>query len=199
MKHAIILAHPSPTSFNASAARAYAAALHALGHEAAIRDLYAMDFDPRLKAGELPWAPKAAPAADVVAERAALADAEGLVFVYPFWFNGPPAILKGYVDRVFGMGFGYQSDEAGTRPLLGGKSLVSITSSGAPDAWVGQTGALSRLRVGFDDYLGSVLGVSVLEHLHFGAVTPGIRKDAVDEMLNDVRAMATRLFQRQTT
>jgi NAD(P)H dehydrogenase (quinone) len=196
MKHAIILAHPSPTSFNASVARAYAATLHAMGHEAAIRDLYAMDFDPRLKASELPWAPNFAPGPDVVAERGAIGDAEALAFVYPFWFNAPPAIIKGYVERVFGMGFGYQSGDAGTRPLLAGKSLVSITTSGAPDAWVGQSGALSRVRVGFDDHLAGVLGVSVVEHLHFGGVTPGIRKDAVDEMLNEVKAMAARLFRR---
>jgi NAD(P)H dehydrogenase (quinone) len=194
MRHSIILAHPAPTSFNAEAARAFSAALTGLGHDADVRDLYAMDFDPRLKASELPWIPGGGPAADVAAERAALSASDVVTFVYPLWFNAPPAMLKGYVERVFGLGFGYAAVEPGTRPLMSGKALVSITTSGAPNQWVDQTGAVERLRVTFDNHVAAVCGFQVLKHLHFGGVTPGIRPDAVDKMLDQVRAMATRLF-----
>jgi NAD(P)H dehydrogenase (quinone) len=196
MRHSIILAHPAPTSFNAEAARAFADALTRLGHDVEMRDLYAMDFDPRLKASELPWTPGAGPAPDVAAERAALSAAEVVTFVYPLWFNAPPAILKGYVERVFGLGFGYAAAEPGTRPLMSGKALVSITTSGAPNQWVDQTGAVERLRVTFDNHVAAVCGLQVLDHLHFGGVTPGIRPDAVEGMLDQVRAVAARLFQR---
>jgi len=103
-------------------------------------------------------------------------------------------MTKGYVERVFGMGFGYETAGVGTRPLLAGKTLVSITTSGAPDGWVEQTGALQRVRTGFDDHLAAVCSFTVLEHLHLGAVTPGIRSDAADAMLGEVKAMAERLF-----
>lgn len=196
MRHAVVLAHPGPASFNAAVARAYAEALRSQGHEVDLRDLYAMDFDPRLKANEIPWAADFAPGADVLAERKVIAAAEAITFVYPFWFNAPPAMLKGYVERVFGMDFGYASGVAGTRPMMTGKLLVSITTSGAPNAWVDQTGALQRLRAGFDDHLANVCGFSVLDHLHLGAITPGMRADAAEDLLTDVAALAKRLFRR---
>lgn len=195
MRHVAVLAHPSPKSFNASVARAWFSAVRGLGHSVELRDLYAMGFDPRLKAAELPWTKGFAPGADVEAERRVIAASDVITFVYPLWFNAPPAILKGYVERVLGWGFGYGEAAPGTRPLLNGKLLVSITTSGAPDAWVGQTGAVERLRADFDEHLAAVCGLRVLEHRHFGGVTPGIRADAVQDMLADVTRMAEALFQ----
>jgi NAD(P)H dehydrogenase (quinone) len=194
MRHAVILSHPDPASFNAAIARSYVAAVKALGQSAVVRDLYAEAFDPRLPAIELPWSPHYALAPAVAAERGRLATADVIAFVYPLWFNAPPAMLKGYVERVFGMGFGYGPADNGTRPLLMGKSLVSISTSGAPTAWVGQTGAMQRLREGFDDHLAAVCGLSVLDHLHLGGVTPGIRADAGQAMLDKVTQMVRRHF-----
>jgi NAD(P)H dehydrogenase (quinone) len=194
MRHAVILAHPDPGSFNAAVAAAYIAAARALSDAAELRDLYRLGFDPRMPAGELPWRKDFAAGADVLAERAVLAGADVIVFVYPLWFNAPPAMLKGYVERVFGMGFGYESAAPGVRPRLAGKRLVTVSTSGAPEAWVDQTGALTRLRAGFDDYLAAVCGLTVLEHLNLGGVTPGIRADAAQEMLDQVGALVRRLF-----
>jgi len=194
LRHAVILSHPDPKSFNASAAETYAAAVRELGQTAEVHDLYARTFDPRLPAHEIPWRPDFAPAPEVAAERAWIADADVLVFVYPLWFNAPPAMLKGYVERVLGMGFAYATDAGGTRPLLTSKCLISITTSGAPSAWVQESGALERLRAGFDDHLGAVCGLAVLDHLHIGGVTPGMRDDAAKELLDRVSRMARRHF-----
>ena len=194
MRHAVILSHPDPASFNASAAKTYAAAVRALGQPVEISDLYAEGFDPRLSAGELPWNAHYSVPPAIAAERARVDAADVIVFVYPLWFNAPPAMLKGYAERVFGMGFGYGPGDLGTRPLLMGKSLVSISTSGAPNSWVGQTGALDRLRLGFDDHLAAVCGFSVIDHLHIGGVTPGVRADAAQAMLGQVERMARRHF-----
>jgi NAD(P)H dehydrogenase (quinone) len=194
MKHAVILAHPKPDSFCAAIARACVDALTGLGHTAVSRDLYALDFDPRLKAEELPTATGARPAADVVAERAVLADADSLIFVYPFWFNAPPAMLKGYVDRVFGMGFGYMPGPAGLEPLLGGKSLISLSTSGAPDQWVKDTGALKALMTVFDLHLAGVCGLSVRDHRHFGGVVPQMTAEAGEDLLRAARDLLTEAF-----
>jgi NAD(P)H dehydrogenase (quinone) len=194
MKHAVIVAHPNRRSFNVAVANAYISAVRGFGDEAIMRDLYRLDFDPRLGADELPWAKNFAPRADVAAERTLLADVDVFVLVYPLWFNAPPAMLKGYVDRVFGMGFGYGSPDGGSDPRLRGRILVSFTSSGAPEHWVEQTGALERLRRGFDDHLAEICGLSVIEHRHFGGIVPGIRPDAVRAMLSDVEAVTRRHF-----
>jgi NAD(P)H dehydrogenase (quinone) len=194
LKHAIILAHPDPESFNAAVAKAYAKAVKGMGHKAVVRDLYALKFDPCLPLTELPWREDYRAAADLVAEREAVADADVFVFVYPLWFNGPPAILKGWVDRVMSMGFGFSPGPGGTAPSLAGRRLMTFSSSGAPDHWVRGTGAMEHLRKGFDEHLAGVTGMTVAGHSHFGAITPGIRPDAVKDLLRDVAEQARALF-----
>lgn len=194
MTHAVILAHPNRGSFNAAVADAYVESLKALGQVVILRDLYALGFDPCLKASEIPGPDAFAPRPDVLAERALLAKVEVFVFIYPFWFNAPPAMLKGYVDRVFSMGFGYEPVPAGTRPGLTGRRLLSFSSSGAPDAWVRSTGARANLQTVFDHHLAAVCGMSVLDHVHFGAIVPDITAEAVATCLDQVRATALAQF-----
>ena len=193
MKHALIVAHPSKDSFAMAMAHAYAGAATAKGDAVVLRDLYRMEFDPCLHADELPWARGSKPRGDVLAERKLLAGVDVFAFVYPFWFNAPPAILKGYVDRVFGTGFGYEATSSGNKPLLGGKRLVSVTSSGAPKHWVEETGALDAERKLFDEHIAAVCGMSVIDHLHFGRIAPGIREDAVGICAAAVRAAVARI------
>lgn len=192
MKHAVIVAHPNPESFNLAVARTYEAALKAAGHTVVLRDLYAMGFDPRLAADEIPGARTFAPHADVLAERELLRDVTVFAFVYPLWLNAPPAMLKGYLDRVFGMGFAYGAGSGGTEPLLRGRSMISFSSSGAPTEWVHSTGAWDALRKLFDEHFASVAGLTVLDHIHFGNIVPGMRRDAVERLLANVRTAAAR-------
>lgn len=194
MKHAIILAHPKPKSFCASIARTCAGALRALGHKVIVRDLYGMDFDPRLRAGEIPVHTGFAPAPDVVAERKRLADVDSFIFVYPFWFNAPPAILKGYVDRVFGMGFGYRPGSGGTQGMLDGRTLMTISTSGAPEEWVESTGALQALMTVFDRHLAAVTGLEVSGHVHLGSVLSTLTREAAKDMLGQVDATLRETF-----
>jgi NAD(P)H dehydrogenase (quinone) len=196
MKHVVILAHPGATSFNAAMAQAYRLAATALGHTTLLRDLYALNFDPRLRATELPFAEGFEPGADVQAERALLADADVFALVYPLWLNAPPAMLKGYLERVFGFGFAYGRDGHGAEPLLAGRRLISFTSSGAPSHWVEESGAMRAIRALFDEHFAAVCGLTVVEHVHFGHVVPGIRADAVLGMLDEVGQAVRRNFGR---
>lgn len=194
MKHAVILAHPKSTSFCASIAKTCAATLRSLGHSVTVRDLYAEDFDPRLQAGEIPVHTGYAPLADVVRERKALASVDSFIFVYPFWFNAPPAILKGYVDRVFGMGFGYRPGSGGTQTLLDGKTLTTFSTSGAPEEWVTGTGALEALMTVFDRHLAAVSGMTVRGHVHLGSVHSTLSPEAARDMLGQVEGALRATF-----
>jgi NAD(P)H dehydrogenase (quinone) len=187
MKHAVMVAHPNPRSLTASAGEAYAAAVRALGHEAVVRDLYAMRFDPCLGAEEIPHFDMPSFRSDVVEERALLQHVDVFAFVYPFWFNAPPAILKGYVDRVFSMGFGFGPAIGGTEPLLEGRKLISFSFSGAPDHWVRDTGALTGLVAMFDSHLAQMCGLRLVDHVHTGGIAPDMRSDAVEAVLARVR------------
>jgi len=194
MKHSIIVAHPNPGSFTMTIAKAYARAAEARGHSANLRDLYAMDFDPCLKASEIPGPKGFAPANDVRAERTALKGTDVFVFVYPFWVNAPPAILKGYIDRVFGMGFAYAPGKDGIQPLLSGHKMISFTSSGAPMEWVRKTGAWDAERKLFDEHVAMVTGLNVMDHIHFGDIIPGIRADVVERHVQAVNNAVAKYF-----
>ncbi|MFZ5667933.1 MAG: NAD(P)H-dependent oxidoreductase [Pseudomonadota bacterium] len=191
MKHAIIVGHPDPDSFTLSVARAYVAAVERLGHTTRLRDLYRLDFDPRLTLAEC----RDSPADDALAERRAIADADVFVFIYPFWFNTPPAIVKGYVERVFGAGFGYARQvQGGQGPLLAGRRLLSFTSSGSSRAWLEEQGAWLSLKMLFDDYLARLCGLEVIDHVHFASVTADLEPRWVEENLALVAAKVAALF-----
>lgn len=194
MRHALIVTNPKRESLTHAMARAFEAAVTASGHSVVVRDLYAIGFDPRLQASEIPGSKDFAPGADVTAERSLLADATVFAFFYPLWLNAPPAMLKGYFDRVFGMGFAYGPTSRGTVQLLKGRSMISFTTSGAPTDWVRSTGAWDALHKLFDEHFAAVCGLSVLDHVHFGNVVPGMRADAVERLLANVRAAAKKHF-----
>lgn len=193
LKHAVIFAHPKAESFTASVAHAYARKAKGLGHKVVTRDLYRMNFSPLLQADELPFQPGFMPRPDVAAERLLLADVEVFALAYPFWLNAPPAMLKGYLDRVFGFGFAYGKDGR-SAPLLTGRSLITFSSSGAPDYWVKESGAMEAIGRLFDHYFAELCGMRFLEHVHFGSIVPMIREDAVAARLEQVEAVVQKHF-----
>jgi NAD(P)H dehydrogenase (quinone) len=195
MKHAVIVGHPNPDSFTLTVAKTYCNAVVRRGHEPLLRDLYRMNFDPRLQAGEIPKPDGFAPAEDIKAERALIADAKVFTFIYPLWFDAPPAIVKGYVDRVFGMGFGYGPIAGGgNQPLLDGRMMLSFSASGAPTEWLEEEGTWPALRALFDGYVAKVCGLQLLDHVHFGGVTPGLPELFIEQSLQTVRDTVERLF-----
>ena len=139
----------------------------------------------------MPDHPGFAPRSDVVEERREIADADVFVLVYPLWFNAAPAMLKGYIDRVFDMGFGYSPhSEGGNHPLLAGRKLVSFSCSGAPQHWVEASGAWSAMLNHFDSHLAAVVGLDVIGHHNLGGIVPGLRADVVRGHLDEVRRHA---------
>jgi len=193
MKHAVIVTHPRLASFTMSVAKAYSEAAGTVGHDVILRDLYRMNFAPCLEAGEVPGATGFAPGPDVVSERQLLSDVSVFAFFYPLWMNAQPAMLKGYIDRVFGMGFAYGAGRGGNEPLLKGRKMISFTSSGAPTGWVVSSGAWGAIHKLFDEHFAAVCGLELIDHVHFGAVTSGIRADAVAAHLSDVRGKVAKL------
>jgi NAD(P)H dehydrogenase (quinone) len=106
MQILVVLAHPDPNSLNHALAQAVVTELQTSGHSVIFHDLYGERFDPRLPAAELGRNAELDP---VLAEHCAqLAAAEGLVFVHPNWWGQPPAILKGWIDRVLRAGVAYR-------------------------------------------------------------------------------------------
>lgn len=195
MKHAIIVGHPDPNSFTLAMAKTYAETVAALGHTHVTRDLYRLDFDPRLKLSELPDRPIWSVAPDAETERALIRDADVFAFIYPLWFNTPPAIVKGYVERVFGATFGYaQLRAGGQEPLLVGRQLIHISASGSSSAWLNEQGAWESLRTLFDTYFGKICGMRVRRHIHFGSIVPGLKRRWIDTNLKTLETKLKEYF-----
>jgi NAD(P)H dehydrogenase (quinone) len=195
-KHAIIVCHPNRKSFTMSAAEHYATAVRAHGHESLVRDLYRMRFDPVLKEEER----EGAPAADVAKEWAILGKVDVYVLVYPIWFGTPPALLKGYIDRVFGAGRTRGMDgEGGPRELLGGKRLVSLTFSGKLRAWLDEKGVLNSLRTVYDRYFADVFGFAETHRYHFDGITAAMPKGEARMHLAKVEEAAREVMSRMVT
>lgn len=132
MKISIILAHPDNTSFNHAIAMTAAASLEAVGHDVAFHDLYKEKFDPILKDEEA--AKNATLPPEIAVHCHEIAEAEGIIVVHPNWWGQPPAILKGWVDRVIRPGIAYEflegdQGEGIPKGLLKAKTAVVFNTS----------------------------------------------------------------------
>jgi NAD(P)H dehydrogenase (quinone) len=192
-KRAIVACHPDEDSFTLSVARRYAEAVQAQGHEVLLRDLYRMKFDPVLRAAER----TGAPAPDVAQEWAVLGKVDVYVLVYPIWFGTPPALLKGYIDRVFGAGRDRGRDDAGGfGELFAGKRMVLLTSSGSLKAWLDEKGVLGSLRTIYDRYFSEVFGFEETHHYHFDGVVEDLPEQDVATHLQAVEQAACEVMSR---
>ena len=127
-----ILAHPDPASFNHAIAQMVVTTLEASGHTVWFHDLYAERFDPLLYHEEFP---KGAPLPSGIQQHCdEIAAADGIVIVHPNWWGQPPAILKGWVDRVIRPGVAYEflegdSGEGVPAGLLKAKAALVFNTS----------------------------------------------------------------------
>ncbi len=135
MRVHLVYCHPSETSFTAAVRDRALAGLHAAGHDVRVSDLYADGFVPELSAWERTnhlAPPETKP--DIAEYAANLRWCEALVLVYPTWWAGQPAMLKGWIDRVWVAGVAYELPEGANRirPRLHNiRRIVAITTHGS--------------------------------------------------------------------
>ncbi|CCF56814.1 hypothetical protein KAFR_0B05180 [Kazachstania africana CBS 2517] len=157
MKYLIVFAHPEPKSFNGSLLDVAVKHLESQGHEVKVSDLYRMNFKPTIDADDflnhdknerLQVAGASAEAfvanqltADVVAEHEKLMWADNVIFQFPLWWFSMPAILKGWIDRVYSCGFAYGvgehsetrwGDRYGEGSFEGKRAMLLVTVGGWP-------------------------------------------------------------------
>lgn len=159
MKVLYIYAHPEPRSFNGALKDTSLAALKDKGHEVKLSDLYAMNFNPVLSAGDFTDRKKpdvfkpffeaiqasktGAFAPDIKEEMEKVKWADLLIFQFPIFFTFMPAIMKGWIDRVLAPGFGFSpiTNSAYDTGLFKGKSAMLVTTTGAPKEMYSEEGA----------------------------------------------------------
>lgn len=131
MKVLVVLGHPKAGSFNHAIAEVVCETLKSQGHEPIFHDLYAEKFDPVMSAEEIEMKLEDLPE-PIPTYFQEIRDAKGLVFIHPNWWGGPPAILRGWVDRVIRAGFAYKFTEAGAVKMLEDKIVQVFSTSNTP-------------------------------------------------------------------
>jgi putative NADPH-quinone reductase len=195
MKVSIILAHPNPGSFNHAIGDAVMDALRENGHTILYHDLCAEQFDPVLPYGEIPRDARLDPV--IGSHCAEIAAAEGIVIIHPDWWGQPPAILKGWVDRVLRPGVAYrflEGDQGEGVPvgLLQAKvALVFNTSNTTRERELEAFGdPLERL---WKDCIFSLCGVPVIHRRMFSVVVTSTEEER-RRWLEEVRDLVLRCF-----
>ncbi|MBY0220742.1 NAD(P)H-dependent oxidoreductase [Paenibacillus illinoisensis] len=193
MKHLIVYAHPHADSFNRAILNTAVETLEAQGHEVVVRDLYALEFQPVLSAADTASMRAGQNPQDIATEQKFITDADAITFIYPIWWTGLPAILKGYVDRVFAYGFAYASSEAGIEKLLTGKKGLIINTHGTPSDIYDQIGMTASMKMTSDVGIFDFVGIESVDHLFFGSI--GYLDDAAyQSMLEQVKQTVSTKF-----
>jgi NAD(P)H dehydrogenase (quinone) len=172
MKIPVILAHPHPGSFNHAIAETVTGTLRQNCHEVRFHDLYEEGFDPVLPHDEIP---RDAPLPDDIARYCAeIAAADGIVFVHPDWWGMPPAILTGFIDRVFrpGIAYGFLEGDTGEGIPVGflrAKAALVLNTSNTPSHREQEVfgDPLERL---WKDYICGFCGIPICQRRMFGVI-----------------------------
>ncbi|MFH1156383.1 MAG: NAD(P)H-dependent oxidoreductase [Pseudomonadota bacterium] len=132
MKLSVLLAHPDKSSFNHAVAKEAVDVLISNGHHVRFHDLYEERFDPLLPGGEISRHAPLPP--EIEKHCIEIVEADGIIVIHPNWWGQPPAVLKGWIDRVIRPGVAYEFIEGDTgegvpRGLLKARSALVFNTS----------------------------------------------------------------------
>jgi len=196
MKVFIVHAHHEPKSFNGALTSAAQRVLTSDGHEVKVSDLYAMKFDPvsdrrnfasvknpdylKQQVEEMHASEVNGFAPDIKGEIEKVKWCDLMIWQFPLWWFSMPAILKGWVDRVFAMGLAYGQGRAYERGVFQGKrAMLSITTGGSGEAFAEKSDPLRGFHGGHG-FHGDIHGIlrpiqrGILRFTGFDVLRPNI-------------------------
>lgn len=159
MKHLIVYTHPNPLSFNNALKDILVEVSNDKGHETVIRDLYELQFDPVLKGSDFVGFKSGNIPDDIKREQEFITWADMITFIYPIWWTGLPALLKGYIDRVLSYGFAYAYGDNGVIKLLPGKKVMILNTCGTPKDMYEATGMIKSMNQTSDEGIFEFCGI----------------------------------------
>ncbi|SHN19720.1 Putative NADPH-quinone reductase (modulator of drug activity B) [Pseudomonas asturiensis] len=185
----VILGHPSDESFCGALTGCYVEAARRAGHDVRVLRLDSLNFDPLLRAGyrvPQPLEP------DLIKAQADITWAEHLAFIYPIWWGGIPALMKGFFDRVFlpGYAFQYRPGKAFPEQLLKGRTAHLLVTMDTPPwyyRWVYRMPGLHQVRKNTLQFC----GIKPLNTLMFGPLL-GSSSRQRDAWLKQAEGIASR-------
>lgn len=145
-----VLAHPRRDSYTGAVLDRFVEGLSAAGHLPEIADLHAEDFDPRFTPGDYAQFSHGTMPDDVLAEQARVNRNQGLALVFPFFWWGFPAMLKGWIDRVWCEGWAYHWTLERPYGLLNDRPLVVLGTCGSSERAFAKRAYDEAIRVEMD-------------------------------------------------
>lgn len=192
MKVLIVYCHPRQESLNYAILQKSLEVFERNGHSVEVRDLYKMKFNPVLEGDDAihienhKFVRKNADyPEEIKVEMQHILDADVLMYIYPIWWNGFPAMLKGYVDRVFQHGFAYSFESDEPRKNFAGKKAIFIHTTGQPQESPESKQLTERINSVTSGWLFNANDVEVIDHLVYGRV-PYLSEDELKGILEDV-------------
>ena len=170
MKHLIVYAHPNPRSFCKAVVDKVLNILEMKDEEAIMSNLYEIEFNPILGHRDFEAIAKGTALQDVEEAQRLVKWADQITFIYPIWWTGMPAIMKGYIDRVFTYGFAYKMTEHGAEGLLNGKKVMIINTMGTPNEYYDQSGMIEAMKKTSDTGIFNFCGMEVSKHIFLGGI-----------------------------
>lgn len=178
----IVYAHPEPTSFTAALKNTAVQALQRNGHTVEVTDLYAEGFNPVAGRDDFMTVANAERfhyqseqehaskshgfAPDIVREQGRIDRADLIVFLFPLWWGGVPAIMKGWFDRVCAYGFAYADGKRYEHGYFKGRrALMALTTGGTPKRFTeeGSYGEMRHVLHGLRRLMLEYMGLEVTE------------------------------------
>lgn len=167
MRHLIIYAHPNSKSLNHQLLETVTETLRSANHEIEIRDLNQINFNPILSLEDMQGQRMGKVADEVQTEQDFISWAEHITFIYPIWWTGMPAVMKGYIDRVFSYGFAYRYDQGIQKGLLTGKKTIIINTHGKSHDEYERMGMDKALTLTSDQGIFLYSGLEIIQHFFF--------------------------------
>lgn len=186
MNHLVVFAHPNPKSFGKGIVDAVVKASEEKGANVTVRDLYKIGFDPVLKASDFVAFQSGKVPEDIAIEQEYVKQADVITFVYPVWWVSFPAILKGYVDKVFSNGFAFEAVDGVPRGLLKGKKGLAFGTTGTPSEIYAENGMHNSIKQTINEGIFNFTGFEEIKHTFFGAV-PYVTEETRKEYLEEVK------------
>lgn len=185
MNHLILYANHNDGSFNHAVLENITNKYLSLGHEVVVRNLYKLNWNPVLTTEDLAAIHEGQVPADIEREQKLVAWADMLTVIYPVWWTGMPAILKGYFDRVFSFGFAYGITENGIEGFLKGKKVLLLSSTGQPREVYEASGMYKAMNMTTDTGIFEFCAMDVVAHLYFPSiqtVSDQVRRDYIESV-----------------
>jgi NAD(P)H dehydrogenase (quinone) len=152
----VVFSHPRRNSFSGAILDSFSAGLRAQGHSVEVADLYGEGFDPRLKSDDFAQFEDRPMPADIRFQQARVDRADALAFVFPVWWWSLPAMLKGWIDRVWSSGWAYTFTAERSQGLLVDRPTILLCTAGSR--------ATTYVKYGYDLAMHTQIAVGILSY-----------------------------------